>query len=183
MCSHLDHREAAKEAAADAKGSSEEKGNQFVLTGNNVNIMIKMEAVQFYLEDRFVSGECAEKYERKQAESCKRPEHQLPLGPGVTKPSHQLASQVGGMEHGEEEDRHPVKKAARDNLGLHPREDGHGDQVAGGDGQHVGPDQGHHLHRSGSRVTRMCGQIKTTFKRLRRPAARPWQHLAAFPPG
>ena len=65
MCSHLDHREAAKEAAADAKGSSEEKGNQFVLTGNNVNIFVKMEAVQFYLEDRFVSGECAEKYERK----------------------------------------------------------------------------------------------------------------------
>ena len=88
MSSHLDHREAAKEAAADAKGSSEEKGNQFVLTGNNVNIMIKMEAVQSYLKDRFVSGECAEKYERKQAESCKWPEYQLPLGPGVTKPSH-----------------------------------------------------------------------------------------------
>ena len=88
MSKHLDHGQAAKEAAADAKGSSEEKGNQFVLTGNNVNIMTKMEVVQFYLEDRFVSGECAEKYERKQAESCKWPEHQLPLGPGVTKPSH-----------------------------------------------------------------------------------------------
>ena len=89
MRSHLDHGEAAKEAAADAKGSSEEKGNQFVLTGNNVNIIVaKMEAVQFYLEDRFVSGECAEKYERKQAKSCKWPEYQLPLGPGVTKPSH-----------------------------------------------------------------------------------------------
>ena len=47
-----------------------------------------MEVVQFYLEDRFVSGECAEKYERKQAEPCKWPEHQLPLGPGMTKPSH-----------------------------------------------------------------------------------------------
>ena len=29
----------------------------------------------------------------------------------------------------------------------------------------------------------MCGQIEaTTFKRLRSPVARPWQHLAAFPP-
>ena len=42
MRSHLDHGEAAKEAAADAKGSSEEKGNQFVLTGNNVNIFVNM---------------------------------------------------------------------------------------------------------------------------------------------
>ena len=87
-----------------------------------------------------MSGKSTEEYERKEAEPGKWPEHQLPLGPGVTQACDQLACQVRCVEDGEEEDRHPVEQVAGDHLGLHPGEDSHGDQVAGGDGQHVRPD-------------------------------------------
>ena len=49
------------------------------------------------------------------------------------------------MEYREKDDGHPVEEAAGDNLGLHPGEDGHGDHVAGADGQHMRPDKGDHL--------------------------------------
>ena len=120
-----------------------------------------------YLEDRLVSGKGAEEKKRKKAKPGKRPEYKFPLGPGVAKACHDLAHQVGGVEDREEQHWHPVEEVAGHHLRLHAGEDGHGDQVAGGDGQHVRPDQGHHLQapsKATSKTLTAEGSIPTLTK-------------------